>query len=260
MPDLRKLTLEELTIKAVLAIGSQDKCLLIDFCQRNDLACEGGKEPWCTLEHILSEDEIDKDMVQELQSEKIIQILQRFQDHLSEKDFKPTIFKVHNEDFSCPFFRVPLNPCPLYVCLYHSIKVEDTSCVLSSSKKGIAKMPVSELSVAKDVSRHRLLKLIFNLAAGSHWEKIESILQNYQSEIPTCKECGHFAAVCEDDIDRCIKRQKYIPELIKESLVPDYIIINYPIMLIILVMTNTFKEWVKYVFPKKLFRLYEVKH
>jgi hypothetical protein len=259
MPDLRRLTLEELTIKAILAIGSQDKCLLINFCQRNDLDCEGHKEPWCSLEYNLSVDDINEDTIQELESEKIIQILLAFQDKLSNKAVGPALFKTAHEDFACPFFRTEPNPCPLYVCLYHSIKVESTSCILSSSKEGTHKIPVSELSVAKDISKHRFLKLLFGLAAGKHWEKTEAILQEYEQEIPTCEKCGHFASVCEEDPDRCSKRQKFLPTLIKDSFVPDHILVRYPIVLILLVMTGTFKEWISHIFPKKIFRLYEVK-
>jgi hypothetical protein len=245
-----KKTIEELALKAVLSIGKQNKCLLLDFCCSRNISCSGERIPWCNLEILLMDK--CKDIAGDLQKEKIIKILYKIQKHLAIKN-KRSIkqqFLTGKENFHCPFFKILMEPCSLNICPYYSAITKNTACLLSSTDS--VQLPLSHISISKNISREKLLALVFNIEAGDKWETVIAYINELKASIKSCDLCG--CTECSNP-QYCQKRRSVSKQLLDESMIPDAIK-QYPLMTIVLATHKVFGPWAKYLFPKKPLKIY----
>lgn len=252
---MKKNSIEELGLKAVLGIGKQEKCLLLDFCLGQNIDCDGSRVPWCRLETALLNG-CDTKIIQGLRKEKIIQVIQKIQKKLILKNETnpPVQFLAGKEDFACPFFPDLIMPCKLNLCAYNSAIVKGTACILSA-QNGAPQLSLSEISISKNIPRKKLLQLVFNIEAGAKWERVRDHMDKMLGTMKPCFNCGHFSETCRENGWYCERREGVLKILKHESLVPEKLL-SYPMTLIILATYKEFGDWAKHLFPKKALNTY----
>jgi hypothetical protein len=248
-------TVEEFALKEILGIGKQPNCFLVNFCNKQSIECEGHRAPWCKLEVLIKENKCSKLFLKKLKNTKIITLLDNTRKCLNDTAEKESSLLSGEKSFSCPFFRESIKVCDFNICPYFSKIIGETNCLLSVSPEKRKNIPLSELAVAKNIPRNRLLKLIFNIEIGEKWEQVETLLIKGQKRIAVCPSCGHFQSTCHNDKDTCLKRSTMQETIKDESLVPDRFF-KYPMILVLLVVIKIFGEWHTFLFSKKTLKLY----
>lgn len=250
----QKSSLEEVSLKAVLSIGKQEKCLLLGFCSARNLNCDGSRIPFCELERKLIKGE-DIFLIRALAKEKVIRLASRIQTQLAiKKKLRPqTPLVAGRENFKCPFFSDLEMPCNLHICSYNSSVIKKTSCLLSNGSGD--KIPVAELAIAKNIKKKKLLQLVLGIEAGPKWNRVKDYMDEALRTTRPCKICGHFMASCKHNATLCAQREAVVEILKKEALVPQSFL-SYPMTLIVLSTFKEFGDWARHLFPKKALNVY----
>ncbi len=235
--------IEELGLKSILSIGKQDSCLLLDYCLSENIECSGKRIPFCKLEINLMENKKPLN----LENQKIINLLSQINEILRQK---PVTFQSLNgkTDFICPFFKTKGN-CNFSICPYNSSMVKNTNCILSLDDM----LSLTEIGIAKNISRTNLLKIIFGIEVSEKWDTVKNILKSFEEE--ACNKCGYFLDKCKVD-KRCEKRTGVYNILKVESIIPSTIMDNYPLSFIIFATFQEFGEFAKHLFPKRALTTY----